>query len=405
MRQFTLLYVAVFIALWGQQALNPLIAPLAREIGMAEWQAGAMMSVGAVMVVLTSGPWGRSSQRWGRKRVLVGALLLGSASTLVFAFVALLGMRGVLTGTLLVVLLVAVRGLLFGTALSAIGPTAQAYVADATDTETERVAGMAGIGAAQGMATIGGAAIGGLLGGLGLLVPMFAVPAVLLLGALLLWRLLPRQDASELVAVPLRMSVRDRRVRPYLIVGFGTLSSLAFVQILVGFLVQDRGGLGTEATATVGGLAMLSAGVAMLVAQLVIVPRTAWPVATLLRVGSLVAIVGLALMVVDGSLVLLFAGVMVSSLGIAMIMPAYNVGPTLLVEKEALGAVAGLISATNGLTYIIAPLAATTLYGIWPLAPMLVACAAMVFVAVFVHLHPQFRRAAEVAVPSALDPR
>lgn len=66
---------AVFLAYLGQTTLNPVIAPLSREVGLAEWQIGLTISVAAVMVVLTSQSWGvdpspggasrSSSRRWG----------------------------------------------------------------------------------------------------------------------------------------------------------------------------------------------------------------------------------------------------------------------------------------------------------------------------------------------------
>jgi MFS family permease len=71
--QVSLVLVTVLLAYLGQMTLNPVIAPLSREVGLKEWQVGFMISVAAVMVVLTSQFWGRRSQSWGRKPVLVAA--------------------------------------------------------------------------------------------------------------------------------------------------------------------------------------------------------------------------------------------------------------------------------------------------------------------------------------------
>ena len=75
--QVPLLLGAVFLAYLGQMTLNPIIAPLSREVGLAEWQIGVTISIAAVMIVLTSQMWGRRSQSWGRKPVL--GLALGLA--------------------------------------------------------------------------------------------------------------------------------------------------------------------------------------------------------------------------------------------------------------------------------------------------------------------------------------
>ena len=74
--QVGIVLATVFLAYLGQTTLNPVIAPLSREVGLAEWQIGFTISVAAVMVVLTSQIWGRRSQSWGRKPVLIAALAI-----------------------------------------------------------------------------------------------------------------------------------------------------------------------------------------------------------------------------------------------------------------------------------------------------------------------------------------
>src|SRR5690606_1456264 len=127
--QVPVLLTAVFLAYLAQMTLHPIIAPLSREVGLAEWQIGVVISVAAVMVVVTSQRWGRTSQSWGRKSVLVAALVLAAASMGLFALFAWFGMTGVVSGAVLFVVFVVLRGVAFGTALAAVPPTAQAYIA------------------------------------------------------------------------------------------------------------------------------------------------------------------------------------------------------------------------------------------------------------------------------------
>ena len=210
--QVGIILATVFLAYLGQTTLNPVIAPLSREVGLDEWQIGFTISVAAVMVVLTSQVWGRRSQSWGRKPVLIAALAICMAAMVLFAVVATLGVRGVLGRTPLFVLFVLTRGLLFGTALAAILPTAQAYVADVTSSEEERVRGMAGVGASQGIASIAGALVGGLLAGISIMVSVDMVPVILLGGLLVVVLVLRREERTELVAEPARVRPADPRV-------------------------------------------------------------------------------------------------------------------------------------------------------------------------------------------------
>lgn len=389
--QIGLLLSTVFLAYLGQMALNPIIAPLAREVGLAEWQVGVTISAAAVMVVVTSQFWGRRSQAWGRKTVLMIALGAAVVSMTGFAVAAASGMSGVLAGGALFALFVLLRGVGFGSAIAAIPPTAQAYIADVTHDEETRTRGMAGVGAVQGVAMVGGAVVGGALAGFGLLVPLAVVPMLLALAFVLVAVRLRREERHELVADPARVSPFDPRVWPYLLAGFGMFTALGFMQVLIGFVVQDRLGLTAEATGLATGGSLLAAGIGMVVAQAVVVPRSGWSPPALLRIGTAVALAGFALLALDAGLWPLIAATLLIGLGLGVAMPGYTAGPTLLVDRDEQGGLAGLIGATNGLTFVITPTASTVLYGLWPPLPIIVGAAVMAVVFLFTLLHPRFR--------------
>ena len=393
--QVGIILATVFLAYLGQTTLNPVIAPLSREVGLDEWQIGFTISVAAVMVVLTSQIWGRRSQSWGRKPVLVAALAICAAAMALFAVVAALGTRGVLSRTPLFILFVLTRGLLFGTALAAILPTAQAYVADVTSSEEERVRGMAGVGASQGIASIAGALVGGLLSGISLMASVDMVPVILLAGLLVVVVALRRETRTELVAEPAHVSPFDPRVWPFLVAGFGMFTALGLIQVVTGFLVQDRLALDADTTGLVTGGALLAAGIGLVLAQSVIVPRSTWAPSTLLRVGTCLGAMGFALLAIDGGLVLIVISVTVIGMGIGIAMPGYTAGPTLLMSREEQGGLAGLIGATNGLTYVVSPTAGTAMYGLSPILPIAVGGGILVLVLIFVLTHRRFRRAPE----------
>jgi len=387
-----LVLVTVFLVYLAQMILNPIIAPLSREIGLREWQVGLMISTAALTMVLTSQAWGRRSLSWGRKPVLVTALVIGTVATAAFALLALLGTRGLLGGATLFALMVLTRGLGVGLAVAAVAPTAQAYIADVTPTEAERVRGMAAFGATQGMSMVAGAAIGGLLAAFGLLVPVTVVPLVLLVGTVVVLLRLRPEQRHELVPSPPRIKVSDARVWPFLLVGFGMFTALGFIQVVTGFLVQDRLGLDARSTGVVTGLSLLGAGIGMVLAQGVVVPRSGWHPRVLLRVGSLVALMAFALLLPDLGTAGLLVALTGIGFGLGIAMPGYSAGPSLLMSKEEQGGMAGLLGATTALTFVVAPTAATVLYTVDPSSPLLVATTVMLAVVVFVLTHPRFRR-------------
>lgn len=389
--QVGVVLAAVFLAYLGQTTLNPVIAPLSRDIGLAEWQVGVTISVAAGMVVVTSQFWGRRAQSWGSKPVLAAALSFCAVATALFTVVAFLGLNGDLAGTALFVLFVLTRGLLFGAALAAVIPTAQTYVASVTSHEKSRVKGMAGVGAAQGVASIAGALVGGLFAGVSLMASVGMVPIVLLVGLVMVLLCLRREDRTELIAEPTSVRPTDPRVWPFLLAGFGMFTALGLIQVVTGFLVQDRLRLDSNSTGMMTGLALLVAGIGMVIAQSVVVPRSEWGPATLLRVGSFAGALGFCLLMIDGGATLLIVAVAVIGVGVGLAMPGYTAGPSLLMNHDEQGGLAGLIGATNGLTYVVSPTAGTAMYGRWPLLPILVGGVILAFVFALVTIHPRFK--------------
>lgn len=403
--QIQVLLTIVFLVYLGQMTLNPIIAPLAREVGLAEWQIGVTISTAAIMVVVSSQFWGRRSQSWGRKPVLIAALLVATVSTALFALASFSGMRGVVVGTALFCLFVLLRGLGFGTAIAAVPPTAQAYIADVTVDESARVKGMAGVGAVQGIAMVVGAVVGGVLSGFGLITPLIVVPVLLAVGLVLVVFVLRREPRHELIAEPARIGPGDTRVWPFLLAGFGLLTSLGFVQVICGFIVQDRLDLDAEATGLVTGGVLLAAGVGMVLAQSIIVPRSGWSPVTLLRVGALMTLSGFIVLIPDIGLWSVAVGIFFIGCGLGIALPGYTAGPSLLMRRDEQGGLAGLIGATNGLTFVVAPTLSTALYGIRPQLPIIVGALVVAAVAGFVFLHPRFHTVAEAAAaePSPVD--
>lgn len=383
--------LVVLLVYMGQMTLNPVIAPLAREVGLAEWQIGLTISTAAVMVVATSQFWGRRAQARGARRVLLRAVGIAVAAMVGFVATAWAGMAGLLGSAGVFALFLALRGVAFGGAIAAVPTTAQTYAARVTITEPERIRAMAGIGAAQGMSMILGAVLGGLLAGVSLLVfSLLAVPLLLGLGFAVAARLRPEPEGKTIEA-PASVSPADPRVWPFLVAGFGMFTALGFIQVITGFLVQDRFGLGAEATGLATGGALLAAGVGMVVAQAVIVPRSGWSPVSLLRVGSMTAAVGFLLLLPDAGPVPFAAALLLIGLGLGIATPGYTAGPSLRVGPDEQGGVAGLIGMNNGLTFVLAPSLSTFAYGVSPELPVAIGAGIMVVVVAFVVLHPGVR--------------
>jgi MFS family permease len=362
--------LAVFGLMAGQQLLNPILPPLAREFGFSEFALGAVWAVGGAGVVLVSPFWGRRTAQWGHRPVLLFSLLGAMASLLGFAVVAQLGLAKALAVPVLFTAVLLTRGILFGLAWAATPVTAQSYIADVTDGPAERVRGMAAFGAAQGLALAAGPALGGVLSLTGnLLVPVYAAPVVLAAIAVVITFALPKPPKRATRPVTVKVSPFDRRLWPFLTIGFGLYLALAIVLMTVGFLVQDRLHLSTQDTGRVTGLVMLAGAGMIILVQVAAVPRLGWPPLRLVRVGAVVMTGGMLVVAVGSGGLLLGAGVAALGAGMGFATPGFMSAPTLLATREEQGAVAGLTGSASALAFMGGPLLGTGLYEIAPAVP------------------------------------
>ncbi|WP_328646704.1 MFS transporter [Amycolatopsis sp. NBC_00348] len=375
--------LAVFGLMAGQQMLNPILPPLAREFGFSELALGAVWAVGGAGVVLASPFWGRRGASWGHRPVLLISLAGAMIALLAFALVARLGLGGTLAVPVLFTLVLLTRGVVFGLAWAATPVTAQSYIADLTPGPAERVRGMSMFGAAQGLALAVGPALGGVLSLAGLTVPIYVAPVILAVIAVLVAIGLPKPPAREVRAPQVKVSPADRRMWPFLLIGFGLYLALAIVLMTVGFLVQDRLGLAAQDTSRVTSLVMLAGAGLIILVQVLAVPRLKWTPVRLIRVGAVVMTGGMLLVTVASGGLLLGAGVAVLGAGMGFATPGFMSAPTLLATREEQGAVAGLVGSASALAFMGGPLLGTGLYEISPTVPYAAGAVLLAGLAVF----------------------
>ncbi|MGB3438619.1 MAG: MFS transporter [Actinophytocola sp.] len=399
-RPILLVCLAIFGLVSGQQMVNPILAPLAREFGFSELALGIVWTVSAAGVVLASPFWGRRNGTWGHRLILLIALSGAMAGLLAFAVVANIGLTGALAVPLLFTLVLLTRGVVFGFAWAGIGVTAQSYVADVTAGTAERVRGMSMLGAASGLGSAVGPALGGLLSFAGLLAPIYVAPVILAVIAVLVWFGLPKPRTHLARPPSKKVSPFDHRVLPFLVTGFGMSLGFTVVQMTLGFLLQDRLHLAAQETGRATGLVMLAGAGAIVVVQAVAVPRLGWAPLRLIRTGATLMAAGTIVVTVAQNGIGVGAGVAMLGAGLGFGTPGFMSAPTLLTTREEQGAVAGVIGSTMAITYMLGPLLGTSLYQLTPIAPYLLGCGLLTGLVVFVFIHPGVRQApAEVSAP------
>lgn len=408
-----LLAACLFVYI-GQNMLNASIAPLSRALGLAEWIVGLAISCAALFVTLLSQFWGRRSVAWGRRRVMLASLGLALIAGMLFALAVALRSAGVLGAGAAAAIIVLARGPFFGAAVAAIPPTGQTLIAEITPDEKSRVAGMSAFSGAIQLSIVVGSLLSSLLGSWSILAPVWATPVCVALAFLIGWVGIPREQPRQAgepstahvgavpeadpvqgadASLPPRLSWTDRRVLPWIGSAFGVFFTAGVVQIIIGFVVQDRLGASPQEALPLTAVMLLANAAGGMLTQLLIVPRLGWPPRRLVRVGVSAGLVFLVILSLAPTLWLMATATFCLGLANGMVAPGYSAGGSLAVRPEEQAAVAGVLSASAAVTWIFAPVTATALYGWHPAVPFALALAVLSMSAATAWFSPALRTA------------
>lgn len=381
------LFAGLFAAWAALMAAYPVFPPIARQLGLSEVQTGALISLSALIMVLVSPFWGGLSERWGRKTVFLVGIFGAAGSIALFAVVLELGLAGVLTGTALFALLILAR-LPIGLLVAAAPVAAQAYVADTTDAE-HRAGGMAKVGAANALGLIAGPAVAAFLVTFGLLVPFYAGAAMVVVVATVVLVAMPDSPRRVHSGPPSRLRPWDRKLWPFLLIGFVSVMLVSLIQVSIGFFLIDRFGLTVAEAAQTGAVAFFVVGIALVAVQGVMIPKLKWAPARLLHLGLPVMALGLAGLIAAPAVWGVYLAFAVTGIGAGMTFPGFQAGVTLAVGEDEQGAVAGLAGSANAGGAVFGPLVGTALYQISPTLPYLGGVVILALLAGFAWLNGQ----------------
>ncbi len=394
-RAFGILFVSLLALGMGQSLFFAVLPPIARELGMSEFETVTIFSLSALLWTLTSPFWGVRSDIVGRKPIMLIGLMGFGVSTLGFALVVMVGLWGWVSLALMFPLLVTVRAI-FGTFGSGTMPAAQAYVADRTS-RAERASGVASLGAAFGMGTVVGPGFAAALATFHILAPFFAVSALAFGGAFFIWLLLPerttpRQKLAEKQEQRRRLKLTDSRVLPWLILGVVLSLAQSITMQLVAFYYMDTFNVeGNEATQLVS-VGLMAMAMATIFAQMVLIQRFDLSVQFLLRVGAAIMIGSFGLLIASNSYGMFVSSLALAGVGFGLLRPGLMAGASLSVSPRDQGAIAGLIGSTAATGHILNPVVGIPLYQVMPQAPFILAMGLMVIILLMAVLHPVVSR-------------
>ena len=357
----TLLLAAAAMG-FAQTVLFAILAPLGREIGLVEVQIGAIISASSLTLFLVSPLWGRASDVWGRRKILLIGLFGYSVGTIMFAGVFQAALLGYLIPVTALILLIVTR-VANATVMAAVSPSANAYMADITTVE-DRIKGMGAIGAAGNIGSILGPAIGGLLASISLLTPLYFSVLLTLAAAVLTLYALPELPKPTVIKKQPRLKYTDPRIFPLVVAGVFLFMGFAIVQQTIAFRFQDVLGLSGIDTAKIVGISLMFSAAAALLVQLLVIPRLSVRPFVLLRISMPMMMIAFAIMAMAHTQNMYILSMCILGLGMGLAGPGFMAGASVAVSSDEQGAVAGVAGSCPPLGFTVGPLLGTYLYSI-----------------------------------------
>jgi MFS family permease len=404
-RAFFLLFCSLIANGMGQTVMFAILPPLAKDLGLGEFQIGSIFAVSATIWVFSSPFWGRRSDLWGRRPIILIGLVAFGVSTLTFAMVLSAALVHWTVPVVTFGLLIFTRSI-FGVFGSGSYPAAQAYIADRT-TFSERTQAIAGLNAAFGLGQAVGPGIGAALIFLGSTAPFYFVALLGFASAAVIWLLLPERSAPHQRREVPKLRWDDPRVLPFIIFGIAMGTAGAIPIQTIGFFIGDVLHKSVDDTTQLAGVGLMASSIASLFAQFVLVQRFKLTTRFLMRAGTIVAFASNLLFLVAPNYGLIVFALMLSGLGFGMVRPGYAAAASLSVPPEEQGAVAGLTGAAGASGFIFAPLIGNALYGLSPHAPYMLGAVLMAGLATYALMSRRFHNSVTMPseeVESALPP-
>jgi len=364
-----ILFVIVFINLVGFGIIIPLLPFYGEHYGASPDQVTLLMAVYSLAQFVTAPIWGRLSDKYGRRPILLFSLA-GTAIAYIW-----LAMAPDLSNLFLAR---AWGGLMAGSISGAF-----AYMADIT-TKEDRAKGMGLLGAAFGLGFIAGPAIGGLLAGSDPAATNYALPsyaaagfsaAALILALFILKESLSPDIRASIIAksaserwAQFTETMKRHDVRTTIILTFMSVFVFAGLEATFALWTERTFGWGVAQN----GYVFAYTGILSALVQGGLVGRMSrkWGEAALIKQGFVALGIGLLIIPFSDNLAVLLIAMAIVAYGFSLCSPALASQLSLQVSEEEQGAIQGIGRSASTLARVLGPAGAGYIFAFagkdWP---------------------------------------
>ena len=352
------LMATVFVDMIGFLIILPLLPFYAEKLGADPLKVGALVSSFALAQLASAPLWGKLSDRYGRRPMILGGLLISAVAFVVFE----------LAGS---VWLLFVSRFIQGAA-SGTTPVVQAYVSDAVPAE-DRAKALGWMTAATSAGVMIGPAIGSLSAAMGWVAPGFLAAGFCVLNFAFAWRWLPesvgtgedgpeesKTDREKGGAQP-RYSTRRALLhvlanprslvaRLIFIYAFGMMAFMAMNGVFALYLERTFG----VTVETIGWFFVFVGGVSLVMRALLLGPAVRrFGETRVVRMGTLSLAVGLAALPLARTIPELGLALLMIPIGTALLFPATTSMVSGHAPKGQIGMLLGVQQAFGGASRLI----------------------------------------------------
>lgn len=343
------IYLTTFVDMLGYTMLIPLLPAVARKYGALDWVVGMLLSIPAACAMVAAPIWGKTSDRAGRKPIILIAQAFTLAGYVILALARSLSW-------------IFISRIISGIGAGSLG-AAQSYIADVT-TEKQRERAYALSGAVFGGAFIIGPVAAGFLQRYGLQFPFFVASVIEVVNIgltfwLLPWRTREKREQTTIrksFEAAMRPGVRIVLVRQFLFIFAIVYLLAAFALYLDHALHQSIAHASwlLAGAGVVGGITLVA----------VVTPLTKRiGERAVMQIGLVPLFCAYALIYFVSSLAWFFPVIVLWAIGAAMVEPTLMTILSERAPKEERGAIMGVSDAVNSFALILAPAIGTAIVG------------------------------------------
>lgn len=343
------IYLTTFVDTLGYTLLIPLLPAIAKHYGAQDWLVGMLLSIPAACATIAAPIWGKTSDKSGRKPIILIAQVFTLAGYIMLA----------LAGSLFWIF---ISRIISGIGAGSLG-AAESYIADVTE-EKERERAYSFYGAIFGSAFIIGPVAAGFLARYGIQFPFYIAALLEIANICLTFWLLPSLKRKEREETSLRDSLRaawKRGVRSVLVRQF--LFIFAVVYLLADFALYLDHAL-HESIANASWL-LAGAGVVGGATLLLVVTPLSKRIGDRLvgQIGFVLLFSAYALIYFVQNLSWFFPVLILWAAGAAMAEPTLMTLLAKRAPKKERGAIMGVSDSVNSIAMIVAPAIGTAIVG------------------------------------------